>query len=418
MRLPLAHVGLAHEPQPRLHPGDDRDRLIGVIGGTVINDDHPQIGVIRGKDRVEAAKDRVFLVIGRDQDGDRRGGGIAFGELVRPAHMGERNHRQRPRQTHQHDHPERRHDPAAGQAEQPERNLVKRLARADGGRHDLVATDAQHLGQADDAVAVRAQPVDQRAERVDGSLPVAATIVQHDDVAAAGRQAVDHVVDDLAGVEVKPVGRHDVAANHQVAGLRKNPHRARRLAGDRPFAAPERGAEQNGRVPGEHRQKPLCGVQLQPGAGVGNAFEFGMQKGVGTDLMAVGDHAPDKVGIGERARPDEKERRRRVARGEHVEHVAREARIGAIIESDGHGIGGRGAEPLDPPWHGQGIEARRGDPVLRGVKLDEPPARYRLRDEAVKRPGTFVADESRKIDPGDELRGKLAVHVARGQERP
>jgi hypothetical protein len=65
-RLGLAAVPLPDHPHPR--QAEEVDQITGAIGGTVIDDDHLELGIVGGRKRADRLLDPCRLVVRGNHD--------------------------------------------------------------------------------------------------------------------------------------------------------------------------------------------------------------------------------------------------------------------------------------------------------------------------------------------------------------
>ena len=156
--------------------------------------------------------------------------------------------------------------------------------------------------------------------------------MQGDDIAALGRKLRQDRIDDFLWPKVAPVGRHDVAANRQIAAHVQRKEWLRLGRRQRPLAPAIGGAEQHGSMAGDAAQQPLQGIQLQPQPQARDGLDLGVKEGMRADLMAFGNHAAHKAGRFQQAAADDEKRRRNGFFPQNIKYFQGVARIWAVIE--------------------------------------------------------------------------------------
>jgi len=208
--------------------------LVGLVRGTVVDDDDAEVFVVGHHDRADGAGDDLFFVVGGDEDGDARlvvGAGevLALAEAVDDGEEAD-------------DDEARRHEDVAD-VEDVEDEVVEEGEEEEGdgvgdglaalggveGRHDLVAGFADEAGDGNELVAVGAEGGDEEGQGGDGDGAVAAAVVHEDDGAltvGAGLHVLELLEDGVgdllrgfAGVFVPVVGVELVAEDGVAAAL-------------------------------------------------------------------------------------------------------------------------------------------------------------------------------------------------------
>src|SRR5208282_1189653 len=230
-RLGLAAVRLGENQYPagsffggKRPAGDFQSTILG----TVVDDDHAQIGIVGVERALNRAFDDLLLVISGDENRDP--GPVIDGE--------EADRNQAP--GHQDVTQEKTdRDARHGGTEKPEADPIQPRGPILVGRerrHDIRFRFAHQLVDGDELKSAGTRAIDNQRKRQHGSFPIAAAIVHENDVAAlrivrlAGWQVVEYARGDLFWRErrlVVPVPGIDLVADSDVAhALRKfeRPH--------------------------------------------------------------------------------------------------------------------------------------------------------------------------------------------------
>src|SRR5208282_4495827 len=322
------------------------------ILGTVIDDDHAQIGIVGIECALDRAFDDLFLVIGGNEHRDAwpvgcnllgrsidmRAKAVVNGEDAdRNQAPGHQNVTQE----------ENDRDARHGCTEEPEADPIEAGGPIFVGRewrHNIGFGFAHQLVYGDKIKSAGTGAIDNQRERQYGSFPVPAAIVHENDVAAllvvrlARGQVVEHAGGDLPGRErglVAPVPGVDLVANGDIAQALGEFERLDLVFGvglgiDGVRRTEQRGA--NAQLAGEQL---LGQIQLHSHVARANRADIGMSKGMVPDFVTFAVNALGQTAEFLRLDSDQKECSRHVLAFEDVENFRRPLRIGAVVE--GHG---------------------------------------------------------------------------------
>ena len=249
------------------------------------------------------------------------------------------------------------------------------------GRHGLGRWHAHQVGHRHQFVAVGAQGIDQVGQGLDRVAAIAATVMQQHHLARDFRIGVRKAGqgprhDQIAVGTVPVIGVHPQTDGHIPKLLRRDQRGEFRRRRGRCVSQIGRTEEPQGPT-GDRLEQALGQVEFQRYRARRFVGDVGVGVGVAADDMAFIDLAADDLRIVFHVPADHEERRRRALGLEDVEDLRRPARIGAVVEGQGH-LARLLAQSLDNPCRREHLvglvtdEAGRlveGEAALAGCRL-------------------------------------------------
>ncbi len=248
--------------------------------------------------------------------------------------------------------------------------------------HGLLARQPGEFRGGDEFVALRPQGIDQLRQSLDGLGPVAARIVQQDDIAVAvgveGRNLLYDAVDDRLRRWPQPIVRVDAQPDGDEAHALRQRDRLELVHRRRVGIAEERRPEQPHRMAGNGLEQAARRVDLELRHALRQIDDVRMRECMIADVLAFLIFAFDDVRIGAGILTDDEERGVDVLRFENVEDLRRERGIRPVVEGE-HQLFWLRTEPLDDKGGRQNFVGLVDDVAGFRIKLEDALTRRRLR---------------------------------------